>query len=154
MPTPAGSPLTPPPVPGGASPASVLTLRIPWQRVLTTRGIPAWGTCDRRCRLTFSARVQTAPRHGKRRTVMRRHVFKVAGTKRILRPGHERAIKLRLTRRAVVRLRSVLLVHGRAAVLVRAKVRSNLGVATVKRRIVIVTNRRAAQRRAAARRPH
>jgi hypothetical protein len=128
----------------------VLTLRLPWQRVMMTRGITVWGTCDQLCRLTFTARVQTAPRHGgKRRTLMRRRVFKVAGTKRTLQPGLERAIKLRLARGAMRRLHAVLLVRGRAAVQVRARVRSSLGVATVSRRIVIVTSRRAARHRAA-----
>ena len=167
IPTPAGSP-TPSPTPtatpaptttpappqpiqsgGGGPAASVLTLRIPWQRVLMTRGITAWGSCDRFCRLTFTAKVQTAPRHGHRRTVMNGRVFRVAGTKRALQPGAERRIKLRLTPKAVVALHQVLLARGRAAVLVNARVRSSLGAATVKRRIVIVTSRRAARHRAA-----
>jgi hypothetical protein len=135
-------------VQGGNPAASVLTLRIPWQRVMTTRGITVWGTCDRVCRLTFTAKVQTAPRHGRARTAMALKVFRVAGSRRTLEPGHEHRIKLRLTPRAVVRLHSVLLTRGRAAVLVNAKVRSSLGTATVKRRIVIVTNRRAARHRA------
>jgi hypothetical protein len=156
-PTPTATPAPPAgdvplPVQRPPSAASVLTLRLPWQRVLRTHGITVWGTCDQRCRLTFSAKVQTAPRHGaRRRTVMRRRVFKVAGTKRTLQPGLERAIKLRLTRRAMRRLRSVLLVRGRAAVRVDARVRSSLGAATVKRRIVITTSRRAAQHRATQR---
>jgi hypothetical protein len=134
---------------GGESPAaSVLTLRIPWQRVMMTRGITVRGTCDRLCRLTFTAKVQTAPRHGHRRTVMGGKVFRVAGTRRTLPPGAERRIKLRLTPKAVLRLHQVLLTRGRAAVLVDARVRSALGAATVKRRIVIVTSRRAARHRA------
>jgi hypothetical protein len=135
-----------------AAAASVLTLRIPWQRVMRTHGITVWGTCDRLCRLTFSARVQTAPRHGgHRRTLLARRVFRVAGTRRTLQPGLERRIKLRLTPRAVRRLRSILLKRGRAAVLVRARVRSALGAATVRRRIVIVTKRRATHHRVAQR---
>ena len=151
---PAATPTPAPPRPvQGNDAASVLTLRLPWQRVLTTRGITVWGTCDQLCRLTFSANVQTAPRKGGHpRTVMRGKVFRVAGTKRTLRPGPERRIKLRLTPKAVVRLHQVLLTRGRAAVLVKARVRSSLGTATVKRRIVIVTSRRAARHRAAQRR--
>jgi hypothetical protein len=145
-PAPAPSPL---PVRGGKPAASVLTLRIPWQRVMTTRGITVWATCDRMCRLTFTAKVQTAPRHGRARTAMALKVFRVAGSRRTLEPGREQRIKLRLTPRAVIRLHSVLLKRGRAAVRVDAKVRSALGTATVKRRIVIVTNRRAARHRAA-----
>jgi hypothetical protein len=131
--------------------ASVLTLRIPWQRVMSTRGITVWGSCDRLCRLTFSASVQTAPKrkNAHRRTVMRGKVFRVHGTKRKLRPGAERRIKLRLTPKAVLKLHSVLLARGRAGVQVNARVRSSLGTATVRRRIVIVTSRRAARHRAA-----
>jgi hypothetical protein len=51
----------------------------------------------------------------------------------------------------VARLHRTLLTRGRAAVLVKARVRSSLGAATVKRRIVITTSNRAARQRAAKR---
>jgi hypothetical protein len=148
---PAAPPAPPQPVSGEDQAASVLTLRIPWQRVMTTRGITVWGSCDQLCRLTFSAKVQTAPRKGHRKTVMRGRVFRVRGTKRTLHPGAERRIKLRLTPQAVRRLHAVLLTRGRAGVQINARVRSSLGAATVKRRIVLVTSHRAARHRAAQR---
>jgi hypothetical protein len=149
VPVPVPTPV-PTPVPDRTpTPASVLTLRIPWQRVLATSGITARAACDRRCRLSLSARVETAPRRGKRRrTLMARGVFRHAGTQRALRRGPERALKLHLTPRAMRVLRAELLRRGRAAIGVRAQVRSALGTATVTRRIVIVAPRRAARRAA------
>jgi hypothetical protein len=148
-PTPSPPPVEAPP-PRVERPAEVLTLRIPWQRVMLTRGITLSGRCDRRCRLTFTAVLETAPRGGGAgRVVMRGRVFRVAGSRRMLRPGAERWVRLRLTPQAVRRMRSVLLVRGRVAVRVDARVRSSLGAATVRRRIVIVTSRRAARHRAA-----
>jgi hypothetical protein len=143
-------PVAPPPADVRAA-ASVLTLRIPWQRVLKTRGITVWGTCDRRCALSFNARVQTAPkaRTARVRTVMRAGVFRLAGRRRTLQPGVERRIKLQLTPEALRRLHALMLARGRAAVLVEARVSSALGAATVRRRIVIVTAPRAERRRAA-----
>jgi hypothetical protein len=152
LPTPKPTP-TPEPIKSGGNPAAdVLTLRIPWQRVMTTRGITAYGKCDHRCRLTFTAKVQTAPRKGKRVTVMSRRVFRVAGTQRTLPVNVSRKIKLHLSPKAVLKLHQVLLRRGRAAVVVNARVKSSLGTATVSRRIVITTSKRAARHRAA--RPH
>jgi hypothetical protein len=118
--------------------------------VLLTHGITVSASCDRRCRLSFGAVIETAPRGGSvGRVVMRGRVFRLAGSRRVLAPGPERRIRLRLTPRAVRRMRALLLVRGRTAVRIDARVRSALGTATVQRRIVIVTNRRAARHRAA-----
>jgi len=131
-----------PPVPVRVAPR--LTLRIPHQRVLSTRGIALYGSCDRTCRVTFKARVRTAPLAGRKaKTLMRKRVFRRLGTKRRLPGGAaERRIALRLTPRAVRRLKRALHSRGRVAVVVSARVRGSGGARTVTRRIVL---RRAAR---------
>jgi len=142
-PTPTAAP-QPVPVPVPVRGAPRLTLRIPHQRVLSTRGIALYGSCDRTCRVTFKARVRTAPLAGRKaKTLMRRRVFRRLGTKRRLPGGAaERRIALRLTPRAVRRLKRALHSRGRVAVVVSARVRGSGGARTVTRRIVL---RRAAR---------
>jgi hypothetical protein len=145
--TPAPAPVPAPlPVRGRGWAAAVLKLRIPWQRVLATRGITVVATCEEACRLRFGARLESAPRRGRRRTLQAGHVFRPAGSHRNLPAGAPRRIKLRLTPRAVRILRRELLTQGRVAVLVAANVSSPRGAATVRRRIVLVASRRAARR--------
>jgi hypothetical protein len=148
-------PIQDPPQPGEPGTpewvAAVLKLEVPWQRVMVTRGVTLKATCQEACRLGFTARVETAPKRGRRKTLMARRVFKLAGTRRSLPAGIPKRIKLRLTPRAVKTLRRTLLTKGRAAVLVRVGVRSARGAATVQRRIVLVTQKRAARHGAAHR---
>ena len=126
-----------PPVPVRAAPR--LTLRIPHQRVLGARGIAMYGSCDRPCRVTFKARVRTAPLAGaKAKTLMRGRVFRRLGTKRRLPGGAtERRIGLRLTPRAVRTLKQTLHRRSRVAVVIAARVRGAGGTRTVTRRIVL-----------------
>jgi hypothetical protein len=144
-PTPAASPAatpqptaTPePPLPVRGAPR--LELRIPHQRVLATRGISMFGSCDRPCRVSFRAQIRTAPLGGRGRTVQRGRVFRRLGAARRL-PSTgtaERRLHLRLTPRAIRTLKRTMRVHGRVAVVVAAKVRGTGGTRTVTRRIVL-----------------
>jgi hypothetical protein len=117
----------------------VLKLHIPWQRVLVTRGVTLTGTCTEACRLSFGAAVQRAPKGARKgRTLQARRVFKVRGSRRRLPAGRARRIKLHLTPRALATLRREIRARGRAAVVLRARVTSSRGTATVRRRIVIL----------------
>ena len=116
-----------------------MTLRIPHQRVLATRGISVYGSCDRPCRISFRARIQTSPlSRASARTLLRRRVFRSLGAERRLpSTGGERRIRLRLTPRAVRTLKRTLHRHGRVAVVIDARVRGAGGARTVTRRIVL-----------------
>ena len=57
---PAATPPPPPVVVGGGAPE--LTLRIPRQVVLKTKGITLFGRCDEACSVRFAAQVTTAPK--------------------------------------------------------------------------------------------
>ena len=134
--TPAPTPgPSPQPIPRGAP---RLELRIPHQRVLATRGITMFGSCDRPCRIAFRASIRTAPKaHASSRALMRQRVFRSRGADRRLPGGDERRIALRLTARAVRTLKRALHDRGRVAVIVRARVRGAGGARTVTRRIVL-----------------
>jgi hypothetical protein len=136
-PGPAPTAVPQPPLPVRVAPR--LTLRIPHQRVLGTRGISMYGSCDRPCRVTFTARVRTAPlARAKAKTLMRGRVFRRLGTKRRLPGGAaERRIGLRLTPRAVRTLKQTMHRRARVAVVIAARVRGAGGARTVTRRIVL-----------------
>jgi hypothetical protein len=137
-PAPAPSPAPGParqPIPRGAP---RLDLRIPHQRVLATRGITMFGSCDRACRIAFRATIRTAPKaHASSRALMRQRVFRSRGADRRLPGGGERRIALQLTARAVRTLKQALHARGRVAVVIRARVRGAGGSRTVTRRIVL-----------------
>ena len=142
-----------PPTPGATPPAVVpeqplpvrrgaprLELRIPHQRVLGTRGINVFGRCDRPCRVTFRARIQTSPlARASARTLLRRRVFRALGAPRRLpiKGAAERQIRLRLTPRAIRTLKHTMRLRGRVAIVVQARVRGAGGARTVTRRIVL-----------------
>jgi hypothetical protein len=135
--TPATAPERPLPVRGGAP---RLELRIPHQRVLGTRGIWMFGSCDRPCRIAFKARIQTSPlARASARTLLRRRVFRSLGASRRLpsKGTGERRIRLRLTPRAVRTLKRTMHVRGRVAIVIDARVRGAGGARTVTRRIVL-----------------
>ena len=117
-----------------------LQLRIPHQRVLATRGISMFGSCDRPCRISFRARIETAPRaRSSAKTLLRRRVFRALGGQRRL-PSTgtaERRIRLRLTPRAVRTLKRTLRRRGRVAVVIVARVRGTGGTRNVTRRIIL-----------------
>jgi hypothetical protein len=118
-----------------------LTLRIPHQRVLGTRGITLYGNCDLPCLLSLRARIQTSPlARASTRTLQRRRVFRGLGIRRSLpsKGSAEGRIRLRLTPRAVRTLKRALHHRGRVAVVIDARVRGAAGgTRTVSRRIVL-----------------
>ena len=151
---------TPTPAPGGGTPPSAtqpdagenhqplpvrrapprLELRIPHQRVIATRGISMFGRCDQPCRISFKARITTAPKaRAAARTLQRARVFRPRHGSRYLpsKGTGERRIRLRLTRRALRTLKRTLRVRGRVAVVISARARGTGGTRTVKRRIVL-----------------
>jgi hypothetical protein len=133
---PAATPV--PPLPVREAPR--LHLRIPRQRVLATRGISLYAGCDRPCRLSFQARIETSPlARASGRTLQRRGVFRKLGAHRRL-PGTgaaERRVRLRLTPRAARTLRRTMHYKARVAVVIVARVRGAGGTRTVTRRIVL-----------------
>jgi hypothetical protein len=135
--TPAPTPVGLPTVIGGGAPR--FDLRIPHQRVIKTRGISVFGTCDEPCQVTFRARIKTAPPRAKAsaRTLLRRGVFRSKGADRRLPGGTERRMMLKLSRRGYRTLKRAIHRRGRAAVVVIARVRGAGGARTVKRRIVL-----------------
>ena len=151
-PTPTASATPPQPEPSVTPPAVVperplpvrgaprLSLRIPHQRVLGTRGISVYGSCDRPCRIAFKARVQTSPlARASARTLLRRQVFRSLGAARRLpsKGTGERRIRLRLTPRAVRTLKHTLRIRGRVAIVIQGRARGAAGARTVTRRIVL-----------------
>jgi hypothetical protein len=153
-PTPTPTPTAPPPVVppapmvtpdlpivvgGGGSGAPRLVLRIPYQRVLASKGITMFGTCSEPCGVRFAAQIATAPKRAtKARVLLRGKVFHGGRTERRLAPGAEAPLRLKLTGRAVKTLKGTLRRQRRVAVVVTAVVRGSGGVGTVTRRIVLV----------------
>jgi hypothetical protein len=129
----------PPAVPPTAAPApALLRLRVPRQRLLRSRRLIAYATCEVACRVRFSARTDTAPGAGRpRRTLQRTRVLRGARRWRTLRAGEERRIVLALRPRARRRLTRRLHTHGRVGITVVARMRSAAGSRTARRRIVL-----------------
>ena len=138
-PTAIAVPVKPPVRPVTPAGAPRLELQIPHQRVLGTRGITMYGSCDRACRITFRATIRTAPRAriSRARILMRSRIFRSRGAARRLPANAQRQIRLRLTKRAVRRLKRALHHRGRVAVVIKARVRGAGGARTVTRRIVL-----------------
>jgi hypothetical protein len=133
------------PTPTPVRPALV-SLRVPAQRVIKPRKLNVFAECEVRCRLRFSAKIDNAPKAKagrkakKRRTIMRKRVIK--REKRwvtLKRVGREKKYSLKLTKRALRRLKRQLRKQGRAGITVTAKMRSSAGNRTVRRRIVMRT---------------
>ena len=150
QPAPAGVPpaVRPVPLPTPGRPALVY-LRVPAQRVIAPRKLSVFAECEVKCKVRFSAKIDSAPKakSGKkakqRRTLMAKRVVK--GERRwvtISRVGKEKRVYLKLTTRALTRLKRQLHVKGRAGITVTATMRSAAGNRTVRRRIVMRTYRR------------
>jgi hypothetical protein len=146
----------PAPTPSGAPPRLV-TLRVPAQRVIAPRKLNVFASCEVKCKLKFSAKIDNAPKPAKkgkpakrRRTIMGRKVIKRANRwvtlKRI---GTEKRYSLKLTKKALRKLKSQLHRKGRAGITVTARMRSVVGNRVVKRRIVMRTYRKGYRGRAA-----
>jgi hypothetical protein len=137
-------PASTPAAPAAPAPsrAILLRLRIPRQRVIRPRGLNGYAECEVACRVRFTARLDSAPRHGKRRrTLMARRVLRGERRWHALRAGRERRVFLRLRPRALKRLKRQLHRRGRVAITVVAHMRSTAGDRTARRRIVMRTYR-------------
>lgn len=158
-------PPTPPaqPTPGAVAPAitpaqvplpspgrpALVRLRLPAQRVIKPRKLSVFAECEVKCKLRFSAKIDNAPKAKagskakKRHTLMAKRVVKRERKwVTIKRAGREKRIYLKLTGRALTRLKRQLHKQGRAGITVTAKMRSKAGNRTVRRRIVMRTYRR------------
>ena len=155
------TPPTPPqPAPGGggAPPAVrpvplprprrpvLVHLRVPAQRVIKPRKLSVYAKCDVRCKVRFSAKIDNAPKAKKgkkakkRRTLMGKRVVKRERKwVKIKRVGREKRVYLKLTKRALKRLKRQLHRKGRAGITVTVKMRSSAGNRTIRRRIVMRT---------------
>ena len=122
-------------------------LRVPAQRVIKPRKLSVFAKCDVRCKVRFSAKIDNAPTKAKkgkkakkRRTLMGKRVVKRERKwVKIKRVGREKRVYLKLTKRALKRLKRQLHRKGRAGITVTAKMRSAAGNRTVRRRIVMRT---------------
>ena len=136
----------PGPTPSPVRPALV-HLRVPAQRVIKPRKLAVYAMCEVKCKLRFSAKIDNAPKPAakgkkakKRKTLMSKRVIKKAKrwfkAKRV---GRERRFWLKLTPKALRRLKRQLHVKGRVGITVTAKMRSSVGKRKVRRRIVMRT---------------
>ena len=160
-------PLPPQPVPGlvtgsqlpfpDTGPPKLVTLRVPAQRVIKPRKLNVYASCELRCKLRFSARIDNAPKPAKtghkakrRRVLMGKHVIKKANKwvtlKRI---GKQKRYSLALTKKALRKLTSQLHRKGRAGITVTARMHSAAGNRVVRRRIVMRTYKQGARGRPA-----
>jgi hypothetical protein len=139
--TPAAPPAALPVTPAQAPAHAILVrLRIPPQRVIRPRGLKGYAECEVACEVRFTARLDSAPRHGKRRrTLMGRGVLRGERRWHALRPGREQRVFLKLRPRALERLRRQLHRRGRVGITVVAHMRSTAGARTARRRIVMRT---------------
>ena len=125
----------------------LVTLRVPAQRVIKPRKLKVYAMCEVKCKLKFSAKIDNAPKPAakgkkakKRRTLMGRKVIKKANRwVKVKRVNKQKRFTLKLTKKALKRLKRQLHVKGRAGITVTAKMRSVVGNRTVKRRIVMRT---------------
>jgi hypothetical protein len=152
-PKPPATPSAPPAVTPAPAPApapvrpALVHLRVPAQRVIKPRKLAVYAMCEVKCKLRFSAKIDNAPKPAakgkkakKRKTLMSKRVIKKAKrwfkTKRV---GREQRFWLKLTPKALRRLKRQLHLKGRAGITVTAKMRSSVGNRTVRRRIVMRT---------------
>jgi len=153
---PVATPVPAAPAPPGGPPAATATgparpvlirLRISPQRVLKPRGLAVQAECEVRCRLRFTARLDTAPRGGKRRrTLQGKQVLIGERRWRTLRAGREQRVFLKLRPKARRRLKRQLHRRGRAGITVQAHMRSAAGNRSARRRIVMRTYKRGERR--------
>jgi hypothetical protein len=137
--------ITPTPAPTPGRPALV-QLRVPAQRVIKPRELSVFAECEVKCKVRFSAKIDDAPKAKLGKKAKKRHTLmakKVVKSERrwvtIKRVGREKRVSLKLTKRALKRLKRQLHRKGRAGITVTAKMRSPAGNRTVRRRIVMRT---------------
>jgi hypothetical protein len=155
VPRPPTAPATPPasgvvpgpaPTPSG-QPPKLVTLRVPAQRVIKPRKLKVYASCEVSCTLQFNATLDNAPKPAKkgkkakqRRVIMGKKVIKKQ--KRwvtLKRVGTEKRYSLKLTKKALKKLKKQMHRKGRAGITVTARMRSVAGNRVVKRRIVMRT---------------
>jgi hypothetical protein len=145
---PGGPVVTPAPAPTPETQRPrLVTLRVPAQRVIKPRKLKVFAMCEVKCKLRFSAKIDNAPKPAakgkkakKRRTIMGRKVIKKANRwVTVKRVNKQKRFYLKLTKKALKKLKHQLHVKGRAGITVTAKMRSVVGNRTVKRRIVMRT---------------
>jgi hypothetical protein len=147
QPVPAVTPAAPA-LPSTLAPPKLMTLRVPHQRV--KRRVKVFVSCQLRCKLKFSAKIDNAPKRAAkghkarpRRTLQGRRVVKKpkrwVTLKRI---GKQKRYWLKLTRKARRTLKRQLHRKGRAGITVTARMRSVAGNRVVRRRIVVKTHHR------------
>ena len=141
----------PAPLPIGRGRPVLVFLHIPAQRVIGPRGLEVYATCEVTCTLRFSAKIDSAPKGGKkRRTLLAKRVVRKQRHARRIRAGRTQRVFLKLTPRALKRLKRRLHRRGRAGITVVAHMRSKAGKRVVRRRIVMRTYKRGEHHRAGA----
>jgi hypothetical protein len=141
----------PAPLPIGKGRPVLVFLRIPAQRVIGPRGLKVYATCEVTCTLRFTAKIDSAPKGAKkRRTLLAKRVLRKQRHVRRIRAGRTQRVFLKLTPRALKRLKRQLHRRGRAGITVVAHMRSKAGNRIARRRIVMRTYKRGERRRASA----
>jgi len=146
-PAPTAPGVVPAPAPTPSQPPRLVTLRVPAQRVIKPRKLKVYASCEVRCKLQFNAKIDNAPKPAKkgrkakkRRVLMGKKVIKKQ--KRwvtLKRVGKEKRYYLKLTKKALRKLKRQLHRKGRVGITVTARMRSVVGNRVVKRRIVMQT---------------
>jgi hypothetical protein len=150
-PVPAPPAAQPAPLPFGGGRPVLVFLRIPAQRVIRPRGLKVYATCEVRCKLRFTAKIDSAPKRGKKRhTLLAKHVLRKPRHARRIRAGRTQRVFLKLTRRGMKRIKRQLHRRGRVGITVVAHMKSRAGKRIARRRIVMRTYKRGERRRAGA----
>jgi hypothetical protein len=163
-PTKPTTPGAPAPVPGpspifsDARPPKLVTLRVPAQRVIGPRKLRVFASCEVRCKLQFNAKIDNAPKPPKRKGQKAKKRKILMGKKvikkqkrwvKVKRIGKEKRFTLKLTKKALRKLKRQLHVRGRVGITVTARMRSSVGNRVVKRRIVMRTYKKGERARPA-----
>ena len=157
VPKPPTPPVTPPaggvvpgpaPTPSG-QPPKLVTLRVPAQRVIKPRKLKVFASCEVRCKLQFNARIDNAPKPAKGKKAKKAKKPRVLMGKKVIknqkrwvtlkRVGKEKRYYLKLTKKALKKLKKQLHRKGRVGITVTARMRSPVGNRVVNRRIVMRT---------------
>jgi hypothetical protein len=141
----------PAPLPNGRGRPVLVFLRIPAQRVIGPRGLKVYATCEVTCKLRFTAKIDSAPKGGKKRhTLLAKRVVRKQRHARRIRAGKTQRVFLKLTPRALKRLKRQLHRRGRVGITVVAHMQPTAGNRVARRRIVMRTYKRGESRRASA----
>jgi hypothetical protein len=163
-PTKPATPGAPAPAPGPmpitgdqVRPPKLVFLRVPAQRVIKPRKLKVYASCEVKCKLQFNAKIDNAPKPAKqgkkakkRRTLMGRKVIKKQKRwVKVKRVGKEKRFYLKLTKKALRKLKKQLHRRGRVGITVTARMHSLVGNRIVNRRIVMRTYKKGERARPA-----